>query len=50
VWSGQHYDYEMSRVFFEQLKLPELALNLEVGSGTHAEQTAKAMLGIENAV
>jgi UDP-N-acetylglucosamine 2-epimerase (non-hydrolysing) len=50
VWSGQHYDYEMSRVFFEQLKLPEPALDLEVGSGTHAEQTAKAMLGIENAV
>lgn len=50
VWSGQHYDYEMSRVFFEQLKLPEPALDLEVGSGTHAEQTAKAMLGIENAI
>jgi UDP-N-acetylglucosamine 2-epimerase (non-hydrolysing) len=50
VWSGQHYDYEMSRVFFEELKLPEPALDLGVGSGTHAEQTAKAMLEIENAV
>ena len=50
VWSGQHYDSEMSRVFFEELKLPEPALDLGVGSGTHAEQTAKAMLEIENAV
>jgi UDP-N-acetylglucosamine 2-epimerase (non-hydrolysing) len=31
VWSGQHYDYEMSRVFFEQLKLPEPDVFLEVG-------------------
>jgi UDP-N-acetylglucosamine 2-epimerase (non-hydrolysing) len=50
VWSGQHYDYEMSRVFFEELKLPEPVLDLDVGSGTHAEQTAKAIIGIENAI
>jgi hypothetical protein len=31
VWSGQHYDYEMSRVFFEQLKLPEPDVFLDVG-------------------
>ena len=50
VWSGQHYDYEMSKVFFEQLKLPEPLLDLGVGSGTHAEQTAKAMVGVESAI
>lgn len=50
VWSGQHYDYELSRVFFEQLKIPEPDLNLNVRSGSHAEQTAKAMIEIEKAV
>jgi UDP-N-acetylglucosamine 2-epimerase (non-hydrolysing) len=33
----------MDRVFFEQLELPDPKYNLEAGSGTHAEQTAKAM-------
>lgn len=47
VWSGQHYDYEMSKVFFEQLKLPEPVVDLDVRSGTHAEQTAKIMIGLE---
>jgi UDP-N-acetylglucosamine 2-epimerase (non-hydrolysing) len=50
VWSGQHYDYEMSRVFFEQLRLPEPAVDLDVRSGTHAEHTAKIMMGLEEAV
>jgi len=50
VWSGQHYDYELSRVFFEQPGLPEPALDLDVRSGSHAEQTAKIMVGVENAV
>lgn len=50
VWSGQHYDYEMSRVFFEQLRLPKPAVDLDVRSGTHAEQTAKIMMGLEEAV
>ena len=40
VWSGQHYDYEMSRIFFEQLKLPEPALDLEVSSGTRRGRVA----------
>jgi len=47
VWSGQHYDYEMSKIFFEQLGLPEPDVDLDVRSGTHAEQTAKAMVGLE---
>ena len=41
VWSGQHYDYELSRIFFEQLRIPEPDEDLSVGSGTHAEQIAK---------
>ncbi len=50
VNSGQHYDYELSRLFFEQLKLPRPALDLRVGSGSHAVQTGRAMMGIENCV
>jgi UDP-N-acetylglucosamine 2-epimerase (non-hydrolysing) len=45
--TGQHYTYNMDRVFFEQLELPYPTYNLAVGSGTHAEQTAKMLLGIE---
>jgi UDP-N-acetylglucosamine 2-epimerase (non-hydrolysing) len=48
VHTGQHYDYEMSQVFFEDLKLPEPDIYLGVGSGTHAEQTAKVMIEFEN--
>jgi len=47
VWTGQHYDYEMNRTFFEQLNLPEPDYNLDVRSGTHAQQTAKAMVRLE---
>ncbi len=43
VHTGQHYDDNMSRVFFEQLGLPKPDLNLEVGSGSHAVQTARIM-------
>ena len=45
--SGQHYSYNLDRVFFEQLRLPEAKYNLEVGSGTHAEQTGKILMGVE---
>lgn len=45
--TGQHYSYNMDRVFFEQLKLPEARYNLDVGSGSHAVQTAKMLTGIE---
>jgi len=45
--TGQHYSYNMDRVFFEQLKLPDSRYNLDVGSGTHAEQTGKMLRGIE---
>jgi len=47
VHTGQHYDQEMSRVFFEDLKIPEPDFFLGVGSGTHAQQTALVMLEFE---
>ncbi|MBM5811017.1 MAG: UDP-N-acetylglucosamine 2-epimerase (non-hydrolyzing) [Gammaproteobacteria bacterium] len=47
VHTGQHYDPKMSGDFFEQLGIPEPHVNLEVGSGTAAEQTAGIMLGYE---
>lgn len=48
VHTGQHYDQEMSGVFFEEFGLPAPDINLEVGSGTHAVQTAEVMLRIES--
>ena len=47
VHTGQHYDRAMSDVFFEELGLPEPDAYLSVGSGTHAEQTSKAMATFE---
>lgn len=45
--TGQHYSYEMDRVFFDQLELPPAEYNLDAGSGTHADQTGRIMTGIE---
>jgi len=45
--TGQHYSYNMDRVFFEQLELPEAEYNLNVGRGTHGEQTGKMLIDIE---
>jgi UDP-N-acetylglucosamine 2-epimerase (non-hydrolysing) len=47
IHTGQHYDERMSDVFFDELGLPMPDVNLGVGSGTHAEQTAAAMVGLE---
>lgn len=47
VHTGQHYDDKMSAVFFRQLGLPEPDVNLGVGSGTHAAQTAATMISLE---
>ncbi|MCS7012861.1 MAG: UDP-N-acetylglucosamine 2-epimerase (non-hydrolyzing) [Chloroherpetonaceae bacterium] len=45
--TGQHYDEKMSKVFFQDLELPEPNIYLGVGSGSHAEQTAKIMVEFE---
>jgi len=47
VHTGQHYDQRMSEVFFDELGLPQPDHYLGVGSGSHAEQTARVMLAIE---
>lgn len=47
VHTGQHYDAAMKHAFFHQLRIPEPDVDLEVGSGTHAEQTAQIMLRFE---
>lgn len=47
VHTGQHYDLSMSGAFFEELGIRPPDINLEVGSGTHAEQTANIMVGFE---
>jgi len=50
VHTGQHYDTNMSAIFFSQLRLPEPDVNLAVGSGTHAEQTAQIMMRFDRVV
>ncbi|MBU0985234.1 MAG: UDP-N-acetylglucosamine 2-epimerase (non-hydrolyzing) [candidate division Zixibacteria bacterium] len=47
IHTGQHYDRALSQLFFEELGIPEPDLYLGVGSGTHAEQTARIMMEIE---
>jgi UDP-N-acetylglucosamine 2-epimerase (non-hydrolysing) len=47
VHTGQHYDENMSKAFFSDLGMPRPDIDLEVGSGSHAEQTAKAMMAFE---
>lgn len=50
VWSGQHYDYELSQVFFEQLGLPKPDANLGIRSGSNCLQTAKGLVRLEKAI
>ena len=45
--TGQHYDKNMSKVFFDELEMPEPDIYLGVGSGSHAEQTARIMIDFE---
>jgi len=47
VHTGQHYDHAMSQAFFEELSIPDPDFFLGVGSGSHAEQTAKVMVAFE---
>jgi len=48
--TGQHYSESLSRQFFDDMDLREPDMNLNIGSGTHSEQTAKALVGIEKAL
>lgn len=50
IHTGQHYDEKMSEIFFDELGLPKPDLDLGVGSGTHAEQTARVMMALEPAL
>ena len=50
IHTGQHYDAQMSRVFFDELGLKMPTINLNVGSDSHASQTAQMMIKIEEAV
>ena len=45
--TGQHYSYNMDKIFFQQLELPDAKYNLDVGSGSHGQQTGKMLQGIE---
>lgn len=50
IHTGQHYDANMSQVFFEELGIPEPHLNLNIGSAPHGKQTALMLEGIETAI
>lgn len=50
VHTGQHYDYDMSDVFFTELELPKPEYNLGVGSGSHAQQTGQMMIQLEKVI
>ena len=45
--TGQHYSYQMDRIFFEQLELPQQDHDLDVGSGNHGEQTRRILADLE---
>ncbi|ODS37195.1 MAG: UDP-N-acetylglucosamine 2-epimerase [Candidatus Altiarchaeales archaeon WOR_SM1_86-2] len=47
IHTGQHYSYELDKIFFDELELPRPEHNLDIGSGTHAEETGRALAGIE---
>lgn len=48
--TGQHYDENMSQVFFDEMEIPEADYNLNVGSGSHGKQTAAMLAGIEEVI
>lgn len=48
IWSGQHYDYVLSHLFFKEFSIPEPDFNLDIRSGNHGIQVAKIIMGIES--
>ena len=50
IHTGQHYDNNMSEIFFEELGIPNPNYNLKVGSASHGQQTAKIIEGIEDLI
>ncbi len=50
VHTGQHYDHDMSDIFFEELNIPKPDYNLGIGSGNHGEQTGKMLTEIEKVI
>ena len=47
LYTGQHYDYGMSQVFFDELDIPQPDVNLGIGSASHGRQTGEMLTGIE---
>jgi UDP-GlcNAc3NAcA epimerase len=50
IHTGQHYDANMSQIFFEQMGIPKPVANLEAGNGTHGQMTGKMLTGIEQVI
>jgi UDP-N-acetylglucosamine 2-epimerase (non-hydrolysing) len=48
IHTGQHYSYDMGKVFFNDLEIPSAKFNLEFGSGTHGDQTGRVLAAIEH--